>query len=78
MLEISKGCYLEEIIFQKPDSMERIEIGQSIETVGRLQGQDLADYINGLMSARMFIVSENITAADFIVFSALAPWFSKL
>ena len=30
------------------------------------------------MSARMFIVSENITAADFIVFAALAPWYSKL
>ena len=26
----------------------------------------------------MFIVAENITAADFIVFAALAPWFSQL
>ena len=38
MLEIAKGCYLEDILFHKADSMERIEISQSVETIGRLQG----------------------------------------
>ena len=78
MLEISKAAYLEEILFKKADSMERTEIGMQVETADRLKEQELADYINGLMQSRMFVVSENFTAADFIVFAALAPWFSTL
>ena len=78
LLEIAKAAYLEDILFKGADSMERTEIGMQIETVGRLKDQELADYINGLMAQKMFVVSENITAADFIVFAALAPWFSQL
>ena len=77
MLEIARGCYLEDILFGKPDSIERVEIGQFIETVGRLEGRELAEYVNEHMATRMFIVSENITAADIIVFAALSPFFSS-
>ena len=77
MLEIARGCYLENVLFGKPDSLERVEIGQFIESVGRLQGNELAKYINEHMATRMFVVSENITAADVVVFAALAPYFSS-
>ena len=76
MLEIARKCYLEDILFGKPDSVERVEIGQFVETVDRLKGKELADYINDYMATRMFLVSENITAADIIVFASLAPFFS--
>ena len=43
---------------------------------GRLQSKELADFINEHMAERMFLVSTNITAADIVVFTALAPIFA--
>jgi hypothetical protein len=43
---------------------------------GRLQSKELADFINEHMAERMFLVSTNITAADIVVFTALAPFFA--
>ena len=36
----------------------------------------MAEYINDYMAERMFLVSTNITAADIIVFVALAKYFA--
>ena len=66
MLEISKACYLENVLFGKPNSVERSEVGQFIETVGRMEGKEFAEYINEHMATKMFLVSENITAADVV------------
>ena len=76
MLEIARAAYLEDILFAKADSVARNEIGQYVETVGRLAGRELAEQINKHMEVRMFLVGESITAADLVIFSALAPLFS--
>ena len=43
MLEIARAAYLEDILFAKADSVARNEIGQYVETVGRLAGRELAE-----------------------------------
>ena len=78
MLEISKACYLENVLFGKANSVERSEIGNFIETVGRMEGKELTEYVNEHMAMKMFLVSENVTAADVVVLSSMAPYFSKL
>jgi len=45
--------------------------------IGRLKGRELADHINTHMTQRMFLVGDNITAADIVIFAALAPFFSS-
>jgi len=77
MLEIARATYLEEVLFARPDSVARNEIGQFIEMVGRLSGKELAEHVNSHMAMRMFLVGENITAADVVIFAALAPLFSS-
>ena len=76
MLEIARACYLEDILFAKAEAVERNEIGQYIEMVGRLEARELLDHVNTQMAQRMFLVGDNITAADVVVFSALAPLLS--
>jgi hypothetical protein len=77
MLEIARACYLEEILFGKADSVTRTEIGQFVESVGRLAGRELAEHINTQMATKMFLVGESITTADIVIFAALAPLFSS-
>ena len=43
----------------------------------RLAHKELAEHINEYMAERMFLVSTNITAADIVIFTALAPYFSS-
>jgi len=76
MLEISKACYLEEILFGKKNSTERTQISEFVELVERVTPEQLTDHINKHMAMRMFLVGENITAADIIVFAAMAPYMS--
>lgn len=76
MLEIARACYLEDILFAKADSVTRTEIGSFVEMVGRLDTRELCENINTHMALKMFLVGESITAADIVVFSALAPLFS--
>ena len=78
MLEVSKACYVEEVLFGQASSSQRLEISEFVESVGRLDAKELADHVNKHMAMRMFLVGENITAADVIVFAALAPYFSQL
>lgn len=78
MLEISRACYLEEIMLAKKDSLARTEISKFIEMVGRLPAAELAAQVNTHMADRMFLVGENITAADVLLLAAVAPHFSAL
>jgi glutathione S-transferase len=43
----------------------------------RLPKKELAEWINEHMSERMFLVSTNITAADIVIFTTLAPYFAN-
>ena len=43
-----------------------------------MQGKELAEYINNYMTTKMFLVSENITAADVVALASLSPYFSQL
>lgn len=76
MLEIARACYLEDVLLGEADSVTRNEIGQFVESVGRVSAQEMAEKINEHMAQRMFLVGESITAADVVVFAALAPLFS--
>lgn len=42
----------------------------------RLSAKELAEFMNEHLAERMFVVSTNITAADIVVFTALAPFFA--
>jgi hypothetical protein len=42
----------------------------------RVSHKELAEYLNEYMAERMFLVSTNITAADIVVFTALAGYFA--
>lgn len=77
MLEIAKACYLEEVLFSKEDSTLRYEISQFIEMVTRLSPPELLSHVNTHMAQRMFLVGDNITAADIVIFSAIAPIMSN-
>jgi len=77
MLEIARGCYLEDVLFGKAGSLERSQVSSFIEIAGRLPAKELAEYVNEHMAERMFLVSTNITAADIVVFAALASYFAK-
>ena len=45
MLEIARACYLEEILFGKVDSVERIEIANFIEMASRLSAKELVEHL---------------------------------
>jgi len=78
MQEIARACYLEDVLFGKADSQLRSQVTEFIEMVERLDAEQLTAHVNTHMAMRMFLATENITAADIIVFAALAPHFSKL
>lgn len=54
--EISKGAYLEDVMFGKKDSKERYEIESFIELACRLDTEELVEHINKHLAMRMFIV----------------------
>ena len=76
--EISRGAYLEDIMFGKKDSKERYEIESFIELACRMDTEELVDHINKHLAMRMFIVGSNITAADIIVHLNVAGHFKEL
>jgi len=78
MLEISKACYLEEILFGKKQSKERFEIESYIEQATRLDTDELLQKVNKALAMKMFLVGQNITAADIVVFLNLATHFKEL
>jgi hypothetical protein len=79
MLDIAKACYLEEILFGKVDSAQRLEISSFIEQAERLPAQELIEVVNThIGQSRMFLCGLNITAADIVVFAHLARQFAGL
>lgn len=79
MLDIAKACYLEEILFGKPDSQQRLDISSFIEQALRLPATELIDVVNShIGQTRMFLCGLNISAADIVVFAHLARQFASL
>ena len=54
MLEIAQACYLEEVLFGKKDSAQRLEISELIEQTQRISGAELIQFIDQYMQQRMF------------------------
>ena len=67
MLEISKACYLDEILFGKANTKERYEILSFIELSQRMNPGELVDHLQKHLAMRMFLIGQNITAADIMV-----------
>ena len=73
MLEIARACYLEDVLLGKAsDATTRAEISSFIEQATRVSPRELAEHVNTHMAQSMFLVGENVTAADVVVFAALA------
>ena len=56
MMEISKAAYLDEILFGKKDSKDRLEIVSFIEQTTRMESEDLVTFINKHLAMRMFMI----------------------
>ena len=78
MMEISRAAYLEEILFGKKDSKDRLEIVSFIELAQRTEVEELVAHVNKHLSMKMFMVGQNITAADIIVCLYVANYFKEL
>ena len=78
MQEISRVTSLEDIMFGKKGSKDRSEIESFIELAQRLTPDDLTTHINKHLTMRMFLVGQNITAADIIVHLYLADHFKEM
>jgi glutathione S-transferase len=78
MMELSRVAYLEEILFGKKDSKERLEIVSFIELAQRTEVEQLIAHVNKHLAMRMFLVGQSITAADIIVQLYIAEHFKEL
>jgi glutathione S-transferase len=76
--EISRSVYLEDVLFGKKDSRERFEIGSFIELALRMEAEELTKHINKHLAMRMFIIGQNITAADIVVHLNVAGHYRDL
>lgn len=59
----------------KKDSKERLEIESFIEMTSRSSVTELVGYLNKHMEMKMFLVGQNITAADVVVHLYIASEF---
>ena len=66
------------MLFGKKDSKERYEIESFIELANRMEAEELLKHINQHLTMRMFIIGQNITAADIIVHLNVASHFKEL
>jgi len=78
MLELSRKAYLDDVLFGKKDSKERYEITSFIELAQRLAADELVAHINKHLAMKMFLVGQNITAADIITALYCADHFKEL
>jgi hypothetical protein len=79
MQEIASACYLEDVIFGKKDSIQRLEISTLLEQAQRLSAAELTEMVNThIGQSRMFLVGLNVTVADIVVFAHIAHHFSAL
>jgi len=56
MMEISKAAYLDDILFGKKNSKERLEIVSFIEQTTRMEAEELVTFINKHLAMRMFMI----------------------
>jgi hypothetical protein len=56
MMEISRVAYLEEILFGKKDSKDRLEIVSFIELAQRIEAEELVAHVNKHLAMKMFLV----------------------
>ena len=78
MRELAKSVYLEEVLFGKKDSKERSEIESMIEITSRMPVEELITFLNKHLEMRMFLVGQNISAADIVVLLKAATHFKNL
>jgi glutathione S-transferase len=78
MLEIARSVYLDDVLFGKKDSKERSEVESFIELAHRLSVDELMAHVNEHLAPRMFLVGQNITAADIVVHLRIAAKFRGL
>ncbi len=79
MQEIASACYLEDVIFGKKDSIQRLEISTLLEQAQRLPAVELTEMVNNhIGQTRMFLSGLNVTVADIVVFAQIASHFSAL
>ena len=76
--EVSKACYLEEIMVRKVDSQERDEVSMFCEMAMGQSEADLSTAVDKHMGMRMFLVGKQVSFADIIVFASLASHWSKM
>lgn len=78
MHELAKSVYLEEVLFSKKDSKERSEIESMIEVTSRMSVEELVVFLDKHLETRMFLVGQNISAADIVVHLKVAGHFREL
>lgn len=78
MLEIAKSVYLEEVLFGKQSSLQRLEILSMIEVSTRLSPEKLAHFLNSHLELRMFVVGHAISAADITALAHILEYFNTL
>ena len=69
---------MDDVLFGKKDSKERYEITSFIELAQRLAADELIAHINKHLTMKMFLVGQNITAADIITALYCADYFKEL
>ena len=77
MMEVSKAAYLDEILFGKSGSKERLEITSFIEQTTRMEQEDMVKFLNDHLKMRMFMIGQSITAADILVLLHVSKFFIK-
>lgn len=77
-LEISRACYLEDVLMGKKNSDDRTSVSHWYETVMRLSVADMMTLLNTHMATRMFLVGTNVSAADIFVFAHICEHFATL
>jgi glutathione S-transferase len=78
MQEIAKAVYLEDVLFGKFDSAQRVEILSFTEVAIRSEPEELAKLLNQHLETRMFLVGHSITAADIMSLAHIVEYFAGL
>ena len=78
MMEMAKVAYLDEILFGKKDSKDRLEIVSFIEMAQRTEVDELVAHLQKHLAMKMFLVGQYISAADIIVCLYIADHFKEL
>jgi len=75
MHELAKGVYLQDVLLAKKDTKERAEIEGFVEMTSRVTPKQLIEHLNKHLETKMFLVGQNITAADIVAHLYIAKEF---